>query len=126
MYDSAIFHAQQIFRLCFCIFYIIINYTSNNSRCTARHVQLDRKDFNSLLQSQLYESLLWICLMRMRSCSFHCSSEIVLAHCGMEVSGMVMDAMTDFTSLILVASRSMSERLCGHDQTSNISEEQLC
>jgi len=41
----------------------------------------------------------------------------------MEASGMVMDAITDFTSLILVASNSMSERLCEHDQTSNTSEE---
>lgn len=96
------------------------------SSCTA-----DSKDFNSSLQPvntlqlQFYESLFCICLMRTRSCSFHCSSEIAFAHCGIEVSGMVMDAITDFTSLILVASKSMSERLCGHDQTSNISEEQL-
>lgn len=63
--------------------------------------------------------------MRTRSCSFHCSSEIVDAHCGIEVSGRVMDAITDLTSLILVASKSISERLSELDQTCSISEEQL-
>jgi len=90
----------------------------------------DDKDFSHLwpsattiLQFTFYDSLLCISLMRTRSCSFHCSSEIAFAHGGMDVSGRVMVAITDLTSLILVASKSISERLCAHDHTSNTSEE---